>query len=440
MAEPTASAPGSVALRADRLVTCDPARATASDALGVVEDGLVAWRGERITYAGPFDPREVPEGAIVERADVVTPGLIDSHTHAAFVGSRHAEYALKIAGASYEAIANAGGGIVSTMRAVRRASLAEITAALAARLDRMAALGVTTVEVKTGYGLDIASEQKLLEAIGACAPSSVDAVGRPSSPGPTGPDVVPTYLALHALPPEASGDRDGYARAVAERDVSEIAAMRIARFVDAYIDRSAFSVDQARPALERARALGLGVRVHVGQFADVGGAELAASVGARSADHLERVSDAGIAALAQAAVRATLLPVATFTLRDEPPPIERLRAGGVSLVVASDSNPGTAPTESLPLAMSFAARFYGLSLAEVLLGVTREAALSLDLPDRGVLRKGLRADVTAWDLPHEGALLQPWGAPRTTRVVSNGITIVSASRQRESSAPPSRAS
>lgn len=410
------------ALRPARLVTCDPARATVADPLGVVEDGLVVWSEEgQITYAGAFDPREVPADVDLERVELVTPGLVDSHTHAAFMGSRHAEFALKIGGASYEAIAKAGGGIVSTMRAVRAASVDELSLALSARLGRMAALGVTTVEVKTGYGLDLASEQKLLEAIGRCA-------GRAG-----GPDVVPTYLALHALPPEADGDRDGYARAVAARDLDEIASMGIARFVDAYIDRSAFSVEQARPVLEKARALGLGVRVHVGQFADVGGAEMAASLGARSADHLERVSGVGIDALAKAGVRATLLPVATFTLRDESPPISRLRAGGVTLVVASDSNPGTAPTESLPLAMAFAARFYGLTLTEVILGVTREAALSLDLPDRGVLREGLRADITAWDLPHEGALLQPWGAPRTALVVSGGVRL-------SSSAQPSPAS
>jgi imidazolonepropionase len=404
------------AIRAARLVTCDPARATPGEALGVLEDGLVVTRDDgNLAHVGRFDERVVPSGVRVERAALLTPGLVDAHTHAAFVGSRHAEYALKITGASYEAIAAAGGGIVSTMRAIRAASVDEIASALGARLARMAAMGVTTVEVKSGYGLDLESERKLLDAIAR-------SVGRSG-----GPDVVPTYLALHALPPEANGDRDAYARRVAEIDLAEIAATKIPRFVDAYIDRSAFSADQARPALERARSLGLGVRLHVGQFADVGGAELAASVGARSADHLERVSEAGMEALARADVCAVMLPVASFTLRDTPPPIDRLRAHGVRLVVASDSNPGTAPTESLPLAMAFAARFYGLTLAEILLGVTREAARSLDLRDRGVIAEGLRADLTAWDLPHEGALIQPWGAPRASLVLSGGVSCFSAS-------------
>jgi imidazolonepropionase len=194
--------------------------------------------------------------------------------------------------------------------------------------------------------------------------------------------------------------------------------------VDAYVDRAAFSVADARPVLEKARDLGLGVRVHAGQFADVGAAELAAAVGARSADHLEQVGARGIEALAGAGVRAVLLPVASLTLKQEPPPIAALRAAGVGLVVASDANPGTAPTESLPLALGLAVRTYGLGVAEALLGATREAAASLDLALRtGSLRAGLEADLVLWDLPHENAIVQPWAVSRARTTVRSGAVI-----------------
>ena len=395
-----------------RVVTCDEARATAEDPLGVIPDaavvvvdGAIVDVGERAAVLARHP--DVPVTRV--GGEVITPGLIDAHTHAPWMGSRDGEYALRMAGADYETIAAAGGGIVASMRAVRAATAAEIAAALRARLQRMARLGVTTVEAKSGYGLDEASERKQLEAI-ADAAGSTDL-----------PRVVPTYLALHALPPEARGDRDAYAREVERAWLPAIAAAGLARFVDAYVDRSAFSVDQARGVLARARALGLGVRLHVGQFADVGGAELAAELGAASVDHLEHVGPAGIARLAAEGVRAVLLPIASFTLRQDPPPVAALRAAGVRLVIASDANPGTAPTESLPLAMALAVRSYGLSVAEALLGATREAAASLGLAGIcGVIRPGLRADLTVWDLPHENALIQPWGSARAASVLRDG--------------------
>jgi len=293
------------------------------------------------------------------------------------------------------------------MRAIRQASVAELSEALQQRLGRMAAMGVTTVEVKSGYGLEQAAERRQLEAI-ALAAKRTDL-----------PAVVPTFLGLHALPPEAKGDRDSYARQCRQW-LEEFARDGLARYVDAYVDRSAFSVEQARVVLERARELGLGVRIHVGQFADVGGAELAAELGAASVDHLEHVSESGARALAAAEVRGVLLPVASFTLKQQPPPVELLRKAGVKLVVASDANPGSAPTESLPLALSMAVCNYGFSVAEAVLGATREAAHSLGLVDTGVLRVGAPADVTVWDLPHEADLMQPWGVPRTRMVFRAG--------------------
>jgi imidazolonepropionase len=388
-------------IAARRVVTCDGA-----PGLGVIEDGAVVFEGALITYVGPR--AGAPPGTRLEDAGdrVVTPGLVDAHTHACWAGSRHAEYAVRMAGGDYRDIQRAGGGILSTHRAVAAASEEELTEALFARLGRMRALGVTTVEVKSGYGLDAANERKQLAAIGRAA----------AAPG--APSVVPTLLALHALPPGV--DRAAYVEGVARELVPEAARTGLARFVDAYVDANAFTANEARRVGEAARAHGLGVRLHVGQFADVGGAELAAALGAASVDHLEHVSPAGIATLARAGVRAVLLPVASFTLSQMPPPVPALRAAGIPLVVASDANPGTAPTESLPLALALAVRAYGLTPDEAIAAATREAAASLGLNDRGVLRAGARADLVVWDLPHEHAILQPWGAPKTHAVVIAG--------------------
>ena len=391
---------------AGRIVTCDDA--------GVLEDGVVVVEGERVVYVGPR--AGAPAGAPIEDAGdrVITPGLIDAHTHACWVGSRHAEYAARAAGRDYRDIARAGGGILSTHRAVASASEGELADALEARLRRMVTLGVTTVEVKSGYGLDAVGERKQLAAIARAA----------AKPGV--PFVVPTFLALHALAPSVDdrndAERQAHVRNAAEL-VGEVAREGLARFVDAYVDENAFGVSEARAVFEAAQVHGLGVRVHAGQFADVGAAELAASVGAASADHLEHVSEQGIAALASAGVAAVLLPVASLSLGQPPPPVGALRAVGVPLVVASDANPGTAPTESLPLAMALAVRLYGLTPDEALVAATRNAAAALRLVDRGTLRAGGRADLVVWDLPHEHAIVQPWGVAKTHAVVIGGRVV-----------------
>ncbi len=348
---------------------------------------------------------------------VVTPGLIDSHTHSAWVGSRHNEYVMRMAGADYRAIAEAGGGILSTYRAVAKATEDVIAEELAERLRRMAELGVTTVEVKSGYGLDPDGERKQLRAIArARADLSL-------------PSVVATYLALHALPESAKSSRDHYVLRAGTSMIQEVARDKLAHFVDAYVDANAFTVDEARLVCEAAKRAGLGVRLHVGQFADIGGAQLCAEVGARSADHLEHIDADGIDALARAGTAATLLPIASFTLGQPAPPVNELREAGVSLVVASDANPGTAPTESLPLAMALSIPLYGLTPAEAILGATRNAAMSLGLAGhgvsrpRGLLAPGARADMVIWDLPHEHAIVQPWGAPKTYVVLRRGRPI-----------------
>jgi imidazolonepropionase len=397
---------------ATRIVTCDPRRTDGVGPLAAIEPGAVVVDGGRLAYVGPR--AGAPAGVPIEELGecVITPGLVDAHTHAAWAGSRHAEYAARMTGDDYGAIARAGGGIHSTHRAVVATSENELAEALADRLRRMGSLGVTTVEVKSGYGLESIHERKQLGAI-----------ARAAARGDV-PAVVPTLLALHALPPGET-DRTAFAARVARELVPEVARERLAQFADAYVDADAFTAEQGRVVGDAARTAGLGVRLHVGQFADVGGAELAASLGAASADHLEHVSDGGIDALARARVAAVLLPVASFTLGQAPPPVSRLRDAGVTLVVASDANPGTSPTESLPLAMALAVRIYGLSPDEAILGATRHAATSLHLADRGVLRIGARADLAVWDLAHEHAIVQPWGVRKTRMVLVEGRTLFS---------------
>ena len=386
---------------AGRVVTSPPLE----DAGIVYEDGTIVAVGTRAA----LEPTAVGARVMMDAPDgVITAGLVDAHTHAVFAGSRHDEYAQRMEGADYEAIAAAGGGIASTTRAVRAASRDQLAVALVRRLRRMARLGVTTVEVKSGYGLDEATERKQLEAI---------AVAR-GVPGV--PDVVPTFLALHALPEASRHDREGYIRAVVSQTLPAFAAENLARFVDCYVDRAAFTVAEASLVFEAAARAGLGCRLHAGQFADVGGAALAARFGARSVDHMEFATDASLDALAAAGTAVVLLPVASFTLGQAPPPIARMRDRGLSLVVASDANPGTAPTESLQLAMALAVRAYGLTPQEAFAGATVNAARCLGLADRGALTPGARADFVVWDFPHEGCLAQPLGAPPARFVVSAG--------------------
>jgi imidazolonepropionase len=402
-----------------RIAHQGPSAGGIEDGALVVEDGIVAFVGRRADLPTRWSPLLDPTGGRTLVAPLIGPGLVDAHTHCGWAGSRHDEYLAKLRGDAYEAIAARGGGIVASMRAVEEITDEALVATIVTRLRRMARLGVTTVEVKSGYGLRPDLELRQLAAIAEAA----------RAPGV--PRVVPTLLALHALPPHARASaaaRAEYVAAAADL-VARCARDGLARFVDAYVDRNAFTVDEARATLRKAREVGLGIRLHVGQFADVGGAELAAELGAASADHLEHVGPRGREALARAGVRAVLLPVASFVLGQAPPDVVALRAAGVRLVVASDANPGTAPTESLPLALAFAARSYGLGLEEALAGATHEAAASLDLQDTGRLVVGARADVVGWDLPHEAALVQPWGVEKTCWVLGAGSPLFEAPRE-----------
>lgn len=366
--------------------------------LGVVEDGLVATVGERIVYAGPRCEAPAFEAGIAHVCDGrwITPGLIDCHTHLVYAGNRAREFELRLAGASYEEIARAGGGIVSTMQATRAASRAQLIAEALPRLDAMLAEGVTTIEIKSGYGLARADEIKMLEAARALAEArSVN--------------VAATFLGAHALPPEFAGDPDGYIDAVCNDMIPAIAGLADA--VDAFCEGIGFNATQVRRVFEAARAHGLPVKLHAEQLSNLHGAALAAQFGARSADHLEHLDDAGVAAMARAGTAAVLLPGAFyFTRGSRLPPIDALRRAGVPIAVATDCNPGTSPLTSPLLTMNMAATLFRLTVEECIAGMTREAARALGRLDTiGTLEAGKRCDLAIWDISEPAELVYRMG-------------------------------
>ena len=387
-------------MRCDRLWTNARLATMASHlpGLGAVERGLIASNIDRILYAGPAAdaPAFEPAETIDCQGRWITPGLIDPHTHLIFGGDRAHEFELRLAGASYEEIARAGGGIVSTMKATRAASEAELVAAALTRLDALIAEGATTVEVKSGYGLSLEHELKSLRAARALAAQ------RPVT-------IRTTFLGAHALPPEFAGDPDGYIDLVCAEMIPALAGLADA--VDAFCEGIGFSPAQTRRVFEAARAHGLPVKLHAEQLSNLHGAELAAGFGALSADHLEHLDEAGIAAMAKAGTVATLLPGAYYFVRETKlPPIEALRAAGVPMALATDCNPGTSPLTSLLLVMNMAATLFRMTADECLAGVTREAARALGLlAETGTLEAGKRCDLAIWGVERPAELVYRMG-------------------------------
>ncbi|HLZ83503.1 MAG TPA: imidazolonepropionase [Caulobacteraceae bacterium] len=385
-------------MRCDRVWTNARLATLAPDApeLGEVDHGVVAARDGRILYAGPADAAPALEA--VESVDCagrwITPGLIDPHTHLVYAGSRAGEFEQRLAGASYEAIARAGGGILSTMRAVRAASEAELVAEALPRLDALIAEGATTVEVKSGYGLSLEDELKSLRA--------ARALGEARSV-----TVTTTLLSAHALPPEYAGDADGYIDLVRDVILPAAANAGLADAVDAFCEGIAFSPAQVGRVFEAARALGLPVKLHAEQLSNLHGAVMAAGFGALSADHLEHLDDEGVAAMARAGTVAVLLPGAFyFTRETKAPPVAALRAAGVPMALASDCNPGTSPLTSPLLVMNMAATLFRLTVPECLAGVTRAAARALGrLAEIGTLEAGKRCDLAIWDIERPAELV-----------------------------------
>ena len=373
-----------------RLATLAPGR----PGLGEIERGAIAALDGRIAWVG--DDADAPDAA--ETLDCegrwTTPGLIDPHTHLVYGGDRAREFELRLAGASYEEIARTGGGIVSTMTATRAASEAELVAQALPRLDALIAEGATSVEVKSGYGLSLEHELKVLRAarrLGEVRPVSV----------------TTTFLGAHALPPEFKDDPDGYIDLVCREMIPAVAAEGLADAVDAFCEGIGFTLDQTRRVFEAARAHGLPVKLHAEQLSNLHGAELAAGFDALSADHLEHLDDAGIAAMATAGTVATLLPGAYYFVRETKlPPIAGLRAAGVPLALATDCNPGTSPMTSLLLVMNMAATLFRLTVDECLAGVTREAARALGRLDAtGTLEAGKACDLAIWDIERPAELV-----------------------------------
>ncbi len=355
---------------------------------GAITDAAMIIAGERIVWIGARRDRPPAASArVVDGSGAwVTPGLIDCHTHLVYAGNRAHEFELRLAGATYEEIAGAGGGILSTVRATRAASAAELRDQSLPRLDALCREGVTTVEIKSGYGLDTETELKMLRVA-----REMERL-RPVS-------VKTTLLGAHALPPEHSGRADDYIDLVAEEMIPAAGGEGLADAVDAFCESIAFTPGQTRRVFDAARRQGLPVKLHADQLSDSGGAELAASYRALSADHLEYTNTAGAAAMADAGTVAVLLPGAFYFLRERQlPPIDALRHHRVVMAVASDCNPGSSPIASVTLMLNMVCTLFRLTPEEALAGVTRHAARALGLSDRGALAAGLRADLALWDI------------------------------------------
>ena len=375
-----------------RLATLSPQR----EGLGIVEDGLIAARDGIIVFAGPRADAPSNLGA-AQSVDCegrwITPGLIDCHTHLVYGGNRAEEFELRLAGASYEEVARRGGGIVSTVKATRAAGEDELVSGAQRRLDALIAEGVTTVEIKSGYGLELATERRQLRA-----------ARRLGNENPV--TVQTTFLGAHALPPERAGDSKAYIADVCEM-IPPLAAEGLVDAVDAFCENIAFSPEETAQVFSRAREFGLPIKLHADQLSNLHGAALAARFGALSADHLEYADEDGVAAMAGAGTVAVALPGAFYFLRErQAPPVELMRKHRVRIALATDSNPGSSPLTSLLLTMNMAATLFRLTVEECLAAVTREAARALGLfGETGSLEAGKLCDLAIWDIERPAELV-----------------------------------
>jgi imidazolonepropionase len=383
---------------------------------GAIPNGLVAVQGDRIAWVGP-EAEAPPELIATPSSEIdlaggwVTPGLIDAHTHLVFGGNRAGEFEQRLEGATYEEIARAGGGILSSVVGTRAATGADLRRTGGRRLGWLVDHGCTTVEIKSGYGLDVDTELRMLSVARALA-------------GEQGIAVSTTLLGAHALPREFQHDRTGYVDLVCEEMIPEAARRGVADAVDAFCEGIAFTYDECERVLRAGADVGLGLRLHADQLSDTGGAGLAAELGARSADHLEYTSRAGAVAMAAAGTTAVLLPGAYYFLGEtRKPPVDAFRETGVSMAVATDMNPGSSPLASPLLAMNMASVLFGLTPEEALAGMTRNAAPVLGLGDRGTLETGRRADLACWSVDTPAELVYWMGANPSAAVVSGGVRV-----------------
>nr|WP_155197705.1 imidazolonepropionase [Roseibium hamelinense] len=362
---------------------------------GLIEDGVLAIDSGTIAFAGPA--ADLPQAcAGFPKEDLagrlVTPGLIDCHTHVVFGGDRAREFEMRLEGASYEEVARAGGGIVSTVKATRAASEDELLEGVLSRVDALIAEGVTAIEIKSGYGLDQETELKMLRAarkVGSLRPVTVRT----------------TFLGAHAVPAEYKDRADAYLDDICLPALDAAHAEGLVDAVDGFCEGIAFSPDQIAKVFDKAKALGLPVKLHAEQLSNLGGTALAASYGALSADHLEYLDEAGVRAMADSGTIAVILPGAFYTLREtQAPPIDLLRQHKVPMALATDCNPGSSPLASLLLTMNMGCTLFRMTPEEALAGATREAARVLGFTDRGTLEAGKRADLAIWNVQHPAEL------------------------------------
>lgn len=399
----------------DRLWTGVQLATMTDRSLGVIRDGAIASAGGRIAWMGreadlPLEQRRRAAEIIPCAGAWMTPGLIDCHTHIVFGGDRSGDFRRRLHGESYARIARSGGGILSTVRATRRASNEELLRRAAARGRELVGWGVTTIEIKSGYGLDLETELRMLE-VAATLPRLIPA------------DTSPTLLAAHAVPPEYAGRRRDYLRLIVEEILPAALEQSHATAIDAFCEDIAFTPAEARAVLEAGIDAGLHGRLHSDQLSDLGGGALAAATGARSADHLEYLSAAGVQAMAAAGVCAVLLPGAAYTLgADRAPPVRALRRAGVTMAVATDANPGSSPITNVGMILSLACIRFGLTPEEALLGFTSAAARVLGLEnDRGTLEPGKRADLALWRVDHPVELCYWMGTSPLISLVKDGV-------------------
>ncbi|HUH88504.1 MAG TPA: imidazolonepropionase [Pusillimonas sp.] len=390
-----------------KLATMSPARR-----YGEIPDGAIAVRDGKIAWLGPRNKLPSSAQAQVEHdagGAWLTPGLIDCHTHIVYAGNRSNEWEARLNGVAYEQIARQGGGIVSTVRATRAAGFDELLAASLPRVHALAAEGVTTLEIKSGYGLDLPNEEKMLKVARAIEQR-------------TGLTVRTTFLGAHALPPEYAGRPDDYIDEVCGNMLESLAKRGLVDAVDAFCENIGFTPEQTERVFKAARRHGLPVKLHAEQLSDLGGAALTARYGGLSADHLEHLSHDGVAAMAAAGTVAVLLPGAFYFLRDTRlPPIQALRDAGVPMAVATDCNPGTSPMTSLLLAMNMACTIFRLTPQEALAGTTLHAARALGLADSiGSLAPGKNADFALWEIDRPGDLAYAMGFNPCVQIVKNG--------------------
>lgn len=375
---------------------------------GMIEDGAVVLTGDRIDWVGrAADAPDLPATDLDGR--LMTPGLIDCHTHLVYGGDRAMEFEMRLEGATYEEVARAGGGIVSTVAATREANVDDLLAAALPRADALIAEGVTTLEIKSGYGLNEETELNMLRA--------ARRIGEARDV-----EVRTSYLGAHATPPEYKGRDDAYIDEVAIPTLHAAKAAGLADAVDGFCEGIAFTPAQIARVFDVADTLGLPLKLHAEQLSDLGGAKLAASRGALSCDHVEYLSQDGVEAMAAAGTVAVVLPGAFFALREtQKPPIGAFRAAGVPIAVATDANPGSSPLTSLLMAMNMACTLFRLTPEEALAGATRVAAQALGLPDRGVIAPGKRADLAIWDVKRPGELSYRMGFNPLHRRIFGGV-------------------